>query len=79
MPAVLRQSGRKWVKDGVEITPRAMVTFCIGCGFEGAAFGDIHQGKREWWCGWRDGSPACVGKGNGTGQQGGNDGDGNSD
>ena len=62
MPSVLRQSGPKWIKDGETITPRAVVHFCEGCGFEGAPFGDTVDGNRLYFCGW-NGQPVCVGKG----------------
>ncbi|WIY54135.1 hypothetical protein O9Z70_06335 [Devosia sp. YIM 151766] len=51
MPAVLRQSGPKFMKDGVLFTPRAMIAQCEVCGFEHAPFGitDEH-GKRLYFC-----------------------------
>ncbi len=63
MPSVLRQSGAKWVKDGETITPRAVVHFCERCSFEGAPFGTTENGKREYFCGFADGQPQCIGKG----------------
>ena len=70
MPSVLRQSGPKWIKDGETVTPRALVSFCDVCGWEGAPFGSLStDGKRLYFCGW-NGQPMCMRKGNGTGQQG---------
>ncbi|WP_323012912.1 hypothetical protein [Devosia sp.] len=51
MPAVLRQSGPKFMKDGVLFTPRAMIAQCEVCGMEHAPYGikDEH-GKRLYFC-----------------------------
>jgi hypothetical protein len=63
MPTIMRRSGPDIVRDGVTVTPRAMIHVCEECGYEGAAFG-VHQGDRLFsFCGWRDGNPVCVGKG----------------
>lgn len=63
MPAVLRQSGPKFMKDGVLFTPRAMVASCEVCGREHAPFGftDEH-GKRTYFC--SDHNPDKGRKGN---------------
>lgn len=63
MPAVLRQSGPKFKREGADVTPRALVAFCEGCNYEGAMFGDTVDGKRRFWCGFQDGKPQCKGKG----------------
>jgi hypothetical protein len=62
MPSVLRRSGQDYEKNGQTITPRAAIHFCFGCGWEGAPFGDTVDGKQEYWCGWTNNQPACVGK-----------------
>lgn len=62
MPSVLRRSGRDYEKNGEVITPRAAIHFCVACGFEGAPFGDTVDDKREYWCGYVDGRPVCVGR-----------------
>jgi len=63
MPTVLRRSGREFLRDGKSVTPRAMVHFCEDCGYEGASFGIHAGGVLRSYCGWRNGSPVCVGKG----------------
>lgn len=64
-PAILRRSGPDFTPRGQseKQTPRALIQFCADCNYEGAAFGDVVDGKREFWCGWRDGQPVCIGKG----------------
>lgn len=63
MPQLLRQSGAKWTKDGQTVTPRALITICEGCGFEGAPFGTTVDAKRLWWCGWVNNEPTCINRG----------------
>lgn len=62
MPAVLRQSGPKYMRDGVLFTPRAVIAQCEVCGFEHAPFGftDTH-GKRTYYCSTHN--PDRAGKG----------------
>lgn len=51
MPAVLRQSGPKFMKDGKLTTPRALIQICEVCGIEGAPYGTTDEhGKRFYWC-----------------------------
>ena len=64
MPAVLRQIGAPFVnKQGVTVKPKAIIGTCEYCGWVGAPFGQVAGGRMERWCGWRNGAPACVGKG----------------
>lgn len=53
MPAVLRKSGPD-IQDasGAVRTPRAIIAWCDTCGAENAAFSEIRDGKRVYWCGW---------------------------
>lgn len=66
MPFALRQSGPSFERDGQTITPRAMISTCETCGYIGAPFGfvDPVTGHKTAWCGWRNGEPVCVGRGN---------------
>lgn len=50
------------------MTPLAMVHFCEGCNFEGASFGDTVNGARLYFCGYRNGVPECVNKGETNGK-----------
>lgn len=51
MSAVLRQSGPKFYREGVLITPRAMIAKCEECGKEHAPFGfRDSQGQRTFFC-----------------------------
>ncbi|KKB09388.1 hypothetical protein VE26_05475 [Devosia chinhatensis] len=51
MPAVLRQSGPKYMRNGAVFTPRAVIGQCEVCGFEHAPHGTAdEQGKRLYWC-----------------------------
>lgn len=51
MPAVLRQSGPKFMKDGVLFTPRAMIAQCEVCSFEHAPYGQKDaKGNRLFFC-----------------------------
>lgn len=60
MPSVLRRSGRDFVnKQGVMVSPKALISFCEGCNVEGAAFGQYHDGKLKSYCGWANGAPVC--------------------
>jgi hypothetical protein len=60
MPAVWRQIGPEFQNNkGVTTKPKALITWCAGCKFEGAMFGD----GTEWWCGWINGTPVCVKRG----------------
>lgn len=62
MPAVMRQSGPKHLRDGVMFTPRAMVARCEVCGMEHAPFGQKDaKGNRQFFC--RDHNPDRKGKG----------------
>jgi hypothetical protein len=64
MPTVLRRSGPDIPqRDGTVKTPRAMIHFCEECGYEGASFGIHVGGVLRSYCGWRPGSPVCIGKG----------------
>lgn len=63
MPTVLRRSGPDFTRAGAGVTPRAMIHFCEGCGYEGAPFQVRTGGKLLSYCGWADGAPVCVGKG----------------
>lgn len=63
MPAVLRQSGPKFERDGEIITPRALLANCETCGAP-APFGEgvnLRRGEAgRWFCGWSDGRPKCI-------------------
>lgn len=61
MSAVLRQSGPKYMRDGVLFTPRAVIGQCEVCGFEHAPYGTTENGKRLHWC--RDHNPDRKEKG----------------
>ncbi len=51
MPAVLRVSGPKFMKDGALFTPRAMIASCEICGMEHAPFGfKDKEGVRTFYC-----------------------------
>ncbi len=51
MPAVLRRSGNDFYRDGVKVTPRAMIASCEVCGMEHAPYGfKDEQGKRIFYC-----------------------------
>lgn len=65
MPGVLRQIGPAFVNlQGNTVKPKALITWCEGCGWQGAPFGELDgKGQRKWFCGWRDGAPVCIGKG----------------
>lgn len=64
MPAVLRQISEAFQNaKGETVKPKALIKWCCVCGFEGATFGDIVDGKQEWWCGWRDNRPLCINRG----------------
>lgn len=71
MPSVFRRIGPDFVdRKGDTRTPRALTTWCEACNYQGASFGIIDgQGNRLWYCGWRDGEPVCVGKGNDDGHK----------
>jgi len=62
MPFVLRRSGPDFMRDGEIVTPRAMISTCETCGYEGAPFGstDPLTGKKTAWCGWRNGEAVWV-------------------
>lgn len=59
MPSVLRRSGPDFERDGVTVTPRALVSYCEDCGSP-APFLISSGGKLRSWCGWRNGEPVCV-------------------
>jgi hypothetical protein len=65
MPTVLRRSGPDFIRDGVTITPRAVIDICDTCGFEGAAFTENAGGKRVSFCGIDAATKrfVCIGKG----------------
>lgn len=64
MPTVMRRSGPDILrKNGERFTPRAMVHFCEGCGYEGAPFALHKAGRLLTYCGYRNGEPVCIGKG----------------
>ncbi len=60
MPAVWRQIGEPFLNNkGVLTKPKALITWCRDCGFEGASFG----AGGEWFCGWKAGAAVCVKRG----------------
>ncbi len=64
MPFVLRRSAPDFTRPtGEKITPIALVGICDGCGYEGAPYGLIKGDVKQAFCGWRDGQPVCVGRG----------------
>jgi hypothetical protein len=68
MPSVLRKCGAEFVPRGAteKIQPYALVSFCEGCNFEGAPFGETIDGKLLSYCGWKDGQPICVNRNEAT-------------
>lgn len=48
-PSVLRRSGPDIERDGLMVTPRALVSSCEVCGAP-APFGDTSSGKLLTWC-----------------------------
>lgn len=63
MPTTLRRSGPDMPDyRGKTKTPRAMIHFCEGCGYEGAAFGEREGGRLLSYCGWSNGNPVCINK-----------------
>lgn len=64
MPAVMRQSGPKYMRDGAMFTPRAMIARCEVCGHEHAPYGQKDaKGNRLFFC--RDHNPDRKAKGQG--------------
>ncbi|WP_147276132.1 hypothetical protein [Pelagibacterium lacus] len=63
MPTEYRPSGPTFTRNNETVTPMAPVYFCEECGHEGAGFGQKHGDHVLSYCGWRDGRPVCVGKG----------------
>jgi hypothetical protein len=60
MPTVLRRSGPDFVRNGVVISPKAMIHLCEGCGAEGAPF-LFFDGKRMLsWCAYSNGAGYCA-------------------
>lgn len=62
MPSVLRISGPGFIRNGVLLTPRALVSTCETCGAD-APFGIRRGDKLLTYCGYRNGEPVCIGKG----------------
>lgn len=61
MPSVLRKSGHEFMRNGVLVTPRALVSTCETCGAD-APFGLRRGDKLLTYCGYRDGKLVCIGK-----------------
>jgi len=49
MPSILRRSGRDITRNGLPVTPRALISTCEVCG-DPAPFGDNASGKLLTWC-----------------------------
>lgn len=64
MPSVKRQSGPEFTnRNGEHVKPLAIINSCEDCGYTHAAFGMWDGKDLVSYCGWRDGNPVCIGKG----------------